>query len=56
MTKFGLVTFTGESGQDYAFAAYSRNTRFKPIAAVYVMTKRKAIADRRASYTRIYMY
>ena len=29
MAKFGRVTFTGESGQDYAFAAYSRDTRFQ---------------------------
>jgi len=43
MAKFGRVTFTGESGQDYAFAAYSRDTRFKPIAAVYVITKRAII-------------
>ena len=55
MAKFGRVTFTGESGQDYAFAAYSRDTRFKPIAAVYVITKREANAEGRASHTRLYV-
>ena len=53
--KFGRVTFTGESGQDYAFAAYSRDTRFKPIAAVYVITKREATAEGRAAHTRLYV-
>ena len=55
MEKFGRVTFTGESGQDYAFAAYPRETRFKPIAAVYVITKREANAEGRASHTRLYI-
>jgi len=45
MAKFGRVTFTGDSGRDYAFAAYPRETRFKPVAAVYVITKREAIPD-----------
>ena len=35
MVKFGRVTFTGESGRDYTFAAYPRDTRFKALAAVY---------------------
>ena len=55
MAKFGRVTFTGESGQDYAFAAYSRDTRFKPIAAVYVITRRRADPDGPAFHTRIYV-
>ena len=55
MAKFGRVTFTGESGRDYAFAAYPRETRFKPIAAVYVITKREANAEGRASHTRLYV-
>ena len=55
MAKFGRVTFTGESGQDYAFAAYSRDTRFKPIAAVYVITKREAKAEGRPSHIRLYV-
>ena len=55
MAKFGRVTFTGESGQDYAFAAYSRDTRFKPIAAVYVITTREANAEGRASHARLYV-
>ena len=55
MATFGRVTFTGESGRDYAFAAYPRETRFKPIAAVYVITKREANAEGRASHTRIYV-
>ena len=55
MAKFGRVTFTGESGRDYTFAAYSRDSRFKPIAAVYVITKREANAEDRAYHTRIYV-
>ena len=55
MSKFGRVTFTGDSGRDYAFAAYPRETRFKPVAAVYVITKRKAHAEGRASHTRLYV-
>ena len=55
MAKFGRVTFTGESGGDYTFAAYSRDARFKPVAAVYVITKREAHAEDRASHTRLYV-
>jgi hypothetical protein len=55
IAKFRRVTFTGESGRDYSFAAYSRDTRFKPIAAVYVITKREANAEGRASHTRLYV-
>jgi hypothetical protein len=55
IAEFGRVTFTGESGRDYSFAAYSRDTQFKSIAAVYVITKREANADGRASHTRIYV-
>ena len=55
MAKFGKVTFTGESGRDYAFVAYSRDSRFKPIAAVYVITKRRANRKGPAFHTRIYV-
>ena len=55
MAKFGRVTFTGESGQDYAFAAYSRDTRFKPLAAVYVITKRRTDRNGPAFHARIYV-
>ena len=55
MAKFGRVTFTGESGRDYTFAAYSRDAQFKPVAAVYVITRREANPEGPTSHTRIYV-
>jgi hypothetical protein len=36
----GSVTFVGKSGERYHFQAWSLEARFKPIAAVYFVTKR----------------
>ncbi len=40
MTKHGTVTFRGQSGTKYEFTAYSRDTSFSAVGAVYFMTKR----------------
>ena len=55
MNKLGRVTFTGDSGRDYAFAAYSSDTRSTPIAAMYVITKRETNAEGRTFHTRLYV-
>lgn len=36
----GNINFTGTSGRSYAFQAWPIDTRFKPVAAVYFVTKR----------------
>ena len=55
MTKFGTVTFNGVSGNSYEFTAYSRDTVFKAVGAVYFVTKRTTKKDGGASHTRIYV-
>jgi hypothetical protein len=39
--KHGSISFTGKSGERYRFESWSLETRFKPLAAVYFVTKRK---------------
>jgi len=36
----GKVSFTGNSGRQHQFWAWPLDTRFKPVAAVYFITKR----------------
>lgn len=36
----GKVSFTGNSGKQHQFWAWPLDTRFKPVAAVYFITKR----------------
>lgn len=55
MTKFGTVTFTGVSGSDYVFTAYSRDSEFNKVGAVYFMTKRVKKNDGGFSHTHIYV-
>lgn len=55
MAKYGTVTFTGASGTDYTFTAYSRDTDFNAVGAVYFMTKRSAKPASGYSHTRIYV-
>ncbi|HEX9673252.1 MAG TPA: hypothetical protein VGA12_07440 [Burkholderiales bacterium] len=38
--RYPDITFTGKSGEKYHFQAWSLDTRFKPLAAVYFVTKR----------------
>ena len=51
------ITFTGKSGGKYRFQAWSLDTRFKPMAAVYIVTKRAQDNStyRRASHDSIYI-
>ena len=38
--KQGSITFVGKSGEQYRFEVWSLEARFKPVAAVYFVTKR----------------
>ena len=38
--KQGSVTFVGKSGERYQFQVWPLDARFKPVAAVYYVTKR----------------
>lgn len=38
--KYGNVIFRGKSGQSYRFEAWSLETKFKPLAGVYFVTRR----------------
>jgi hypothetical protein len=40
--RIGTVVFSGKSGEKYSFEAWPMETRFKPMAAVYFVTKREA--------------
>lgn len=54
MAKIGDVTFRGASGTDYAFVAYSTDTNFNDVSAVYAFTKR-TIRDGRGSHSMLYI-
>jgi hypothetical protein len=47
--RYPDITFGGKSGEKYRFQAWSLDTRFKPVAAVYFVTKR---AQDQSSYNR----
>lgn len=55
--RYGSITFAGQSGEKYRFEAWPLETRFKPLAAVYLVTKRAFdnTTYRRASHDRIYI-
>ena len=55
MTKLGTIAFTGVSGSKYEFTAYSRNTEFKAVGAVYFMTRRQKKSGAKYSHTLIYV-
>jgi len=40
MSKISDVTFAGGSGTEYKFQAYTTDTRFKDVGAVYIFSKR----------------
>ncbi len=42
--RIGTVVFSGKSGEKYRFEVWPMETRFKPMAAVYYVTKREAPA------------
>jgi len=55
--KYGTITFSGKSGEKYRFDAWSLETRFKALAAVYFVTKRALdnTTYNRASHDSIYI-
>ncbi|KPJ52278.1 hypothetical protein AMJ39_08235 [candidate division TA06 bacterium DG_24] len=56
MAKIGTVTFTGQSGTKYEFAAYPWGTAFKDdYAAVYFVTERYKEAKGGFSHRHIYV-
>jgi len=54
MAKSGTITFTGASGQTYAFDIYPWGTSFKAFAAVYAVTKRYQNSE--GGYTHTVLY
>jgi len=42
LASFGSITFSGQSGEKYLCHAWPLDTRFKPLGAVYLVTKRMA--------------
>lgn len=55
MTKLGKVIFEGASGNSWEFNAYTMDTNFKEIGAVYFVTKRTEKSDGGGEHTRIYV-
>jgi len=56
MAKLSTVTFTGESGTEYAFNVYPWGTSFKEdYGAVYFITKRTEKSEGGYSHIRIYV-
>jgi hypothetical protein len=54
MGKIADVTFKGISGKEYSFVAYSLDTEFKVIGAVYIFTKR-TVKDGKGSHKELYI-
>ena len=50
MTQIGTVTFPSGSGTQYSFTAYTADTMFNEVGAVYIFTKRE-----NSTYTRLYV-
>lgn len=55
MTKYGKVTYQGNSGTDYEFTVYSSDTSFDNIGAVYIITNRHQDISGGHSHTLIYI-
>lgn len=55
--KYGHIIFRGKSGQTYRFEAWSLETKFKPLAGVYFVTRRgnEDSNYNRASHEHIYI-
>ena len=54
MAKIADATFSGKTGS-YSFNVYSIDTTFKPIAAVYIFTKRTVDSSGKGSHQFIYI-
>lgn len=55
MAKYGTGTYTGESGTKYEFIAYSLDTEFKAVGAVYIISKRTPKPEGGGSHEVIYV-
>jgi len=55
MAHYGSMTVKGTSGNSYTFEVYSYDTEFKPLAAVYLITKRTPKTDGTGSHSFIYV-
>jgi len=55
--RIGSVMFNGRSGEKYCFEVWPVETRFKPAAAVYFVTKRELTAGvfSRAGHEHLYL-
>lgn len=54
-TKIDTVTLEGRSGNSYSFRVYVWNTKFKPIAGIYVVAARSVEPGKPASYEPIFV-
>ena len=55
--RIGTLVFSGRSGKDYRFEVWPIETRFKPVAAVYIVTKREVTTGTfsRADHEQIFL-
>jgi hypothetical protein len=55
--RIGTLVFSGKSGAKYRFEVWPMETRFKPLAAVYIVTKREVTTGTfsRAGHEQIYL-
>ena len=55
--RIGSVEFNGKSGEKYRFEVWPMETRFKPVAAVYFVTKREVTVGvfNRAGHEHLYL-
>ena len=56
MANLGTIAFTGESGTSYKFRIYAWGTAFKPLSAVYVLTKRVPPRHNNGDHTHTVLY
>jgi hypothetical protein len=55
MAKLGTVSVTGASGQRYELSVYPSADQFKPLGAVFFLSKRIPFAEGEAEYTWVYV-
>ena len=55
--RIGTLVFSGRSGEDYRFEVWPIETRFKPAAAVYFVTRREVATGTfsRAGHEQLYL-
>ncbi len=55
MAQYGDITSTGQSGTIYQFEAYSWDTAFDEVGAVYIITGRTVKPEGGVTHARIYI-